>query len=441
MKGYVEFTGKTLDEAIKEACSYFGVEREKLEIEIVNDAKTGIFGLVGVKKATLRARRVQLGDIGLSFGDEGKENGKNGKQPGKGRGRGNERKPQGKAPAVETEPAQPGNSLQPRPAADIEPHRENLPMTVAPSPLAAYEPGGEEPAVSGEAGRNDERSQGRPPRGRKEPERKERAPRERGRKPADNREAAEKGGNSEGVSRSRSEHQERAERPDRPERTDRTDRKARDKRNGRDARDGRGTAQRPARPAGGRGTPREAGEGDEFSDDAMPDFEGSLPVVPLESLDQELLSATVLEALKELATPIVGEFEAELEVSGGRVRLRVVSVENQGLLIGRDGQTLASLQYLLCCIASRKLNASVRVQIDAGDYREKQDEKLRELALSLAQKVKSSSRPQSTRPLSAYHRRIIHMTLQDDPEVQTHSKGEGGMKRVVVVPRRKPAGN
>ncbi|MDL2316471.1 Jag N-terminal domain-containing protein, partial [Desulfovibrio sp. OttesenSCG-928-A18] len=57
---YKEFQGKSLDDAIREACEYYGVAREKLEIEIVSDAKSGIFGLVGAKKATIKAARVQL---------------------------------------------------------------------------------------------------------------------------------------------------------------------------------------------------------------------------------------------------------------------------------------------------------------------------------------------------------------------------------------------
>lgn len=60
MDGYKDFQGKTLDEAIREACSYFDAPREKLEIDIIQDAKSGIFGLVGVRKAKIRARRVQL---------------------------------------------------------------------------------------------------------------------------------------------------------------------------------------------------------------------------------------------------------------------------------------------------------------------------------------------------------------------------------------------
>ncbi|MDR2696730.1 MAG: protein jag, partial [Deltaproteobacteria bacterium] len=92
--------------------------------------------------------------------------------------------------------------------------------------------------------------------------------------------------------------------------------------------------------------------------------------------------------------------------------------------------------YLASRIVSRGMNAAVRVNLDAGDYRQRQDDKLRELALHLAAKVKNTGRPCSTRPLSSYHRRIIHLTLQEDEQVQTRSTGEGALKRVVVQRRR-----
>ena len=82
------------------------------------------------------------------------------------------------------------------------------------------------------------------------------------------------------------------------------------------------------------------------------------------------------------------------------------------------------------------MNAAVRVQLDAWRYRQRQDEKLREMALALAEKVRQTGRSYSTRPLSSYHRRIVHLCLQDAEEVQTRSSGDGPMKRVVIMRRR-----
>ena len=104
------------------------------------------------------------------------------------------------------------------------------------------------------------------------------------------------------------------------------------------------------------------------------------------SLSQRL-EALTKEAVRQLVRPIVGEeVTLEVTVADGRVRVAVDCEEDSGLLIGREGQTLASLQYLASRVVSRGMNAAVRVQLDAGRYRQRQDEKLREMALALAEK-------------------------------------------------------
>ena len=140
--------------------------------------------------------------------------------------------------------------------------------------------------------------------------------------------------------------------------------------------------------------------------------------------------------MERLVTPVAGTVACELRLADGRVHITVNCGENSGILIGREGQTLAAIQYLVSRIVSRAMNAAVRINLDAGEYRQRQDEKLRELATNLAARVKSTGRPYATRPLSSYHRRIIHLTLQDDEAVQTRSLGDGPLKRVVVQRRR-----
>ena len=145
--------------------------------------------------------------------------------------------------------------------------------------------------------------------------------------------------------------------------------------------------------------------------------------------------------MERLVRPIAGEgIVLKAEVLDGRVRVCVEGAEDSGLLIGREGQTLAALQYLASRIVSRSVNAAVRVQLDAGRYRQRQDEKLREIALALAERVRQTGRSFSTRPLSSYHRRIVHLTLQDAPDVQTRSTGDGPLKRVVICRRRPERG-
>jgi spoIIIJ-associated protein len=122
------------------------------------------------------------------------------------------------------------------------------------------------------------------------------------------------------------------------------------------------------------------------------------------------------------------------------VNVTIDEPEHSGLIIGREGQTLSSLQYLVNRIVSRRMETSVRVQIDTGDYRERQDDKLKQIAEHLAEKARKTGRTQSTKPLSSYHRRIVHLELQDDERVFTRSKGEGPMKRVLVVPKKRRGG-
>lgn len=161
--------------------------------------------------------------------------------------------------------------------------------------------------------------------------------------------------------------------------------------------------------------------------------------------DPEEIAAAVKEALELMIEPIVQDKpKLEIEVGEDRVNVLVDDEENSGLIIGREGQTLSALQYLCNRMVSKKLQTSVRVQIDTGDYRERQDEKLRQLAWHLADKALNTGRVQSTKPLSSYHRRVVHMALQEDKNINTRSKGDGPMKRVLILPKRgrggKPSG-
>jgi spoIIIJ-associated protein len=149
------------------------------------------------------------------------------------------------------------------------------------------------------------------------------------------------------------------------------------------------------------------------------------------------LRQLVTSVVEKLVKPIVDTPEIEIEIEDKeRVKVTILGEENSGLLIGREGQTLASIQYLVNRIMAKKVSDPLRIQIDTGDYRERQDDNLRQLALHLADKASSLGRAQSTKPLSSYHRRVVHMTLQDNEAVSTKSKGEGPLKRVLILPKR-----
>ena len=106
---------------------------------------------------------------------------------------------------------------------------------------------------------------------------------------------------------------------------------------------------------------------------------------------------------------------------------------NMGILIGKRGQTLDSLQYLTNRVANKMQDGYVRVKLDTEDYRRRRKETLENLAKNIASKVKRTRRTVSLEPMNPYERRIIHSALQSDPAVSTHSEGEEPYRIVVVT--------
>ena len=113
-----------------------------------------------------------------------------------------------------------------------------------------------------------------------------------------------------------------------------------------------------------------------------------------------------------------------------------VKGDNMGILIGKRGQTLDSLQYLANRVANKHQDGYVRVKLDTENYRARREETLKHLAKNIAHKVKRNRRPVSLEPMNPYERRIIHSALQSDPYVTTHSEGEEPYRKVVVTLKR-----
>ena len=111
--------------------------------------------------------------------------------------------------------------------------------------------------------------------------------------------------------------------------------------------------------------------------------------------------------------------------------------ENMGILIGKRGQTLDSLQYLTNRVANKMQDGYVRVKLDTENYRQRRKETLENLAKNIAHKVKRTKRAVSLEPMNPYERRIIHSALQGDKYISTHSEGEEPYRRVVVTLNRK----
>jgi spoIIIJ-associated protein len=112
-----------------------------------------------------------------------------------------------------------------------------------------------------------------------------------------------------------------------------------------------------------------------------------------------------------------------------------VSGDDLGILIGRRGQTLSSLQYIVRLIVANQAKARVPVVIDVEGYKQRRYEALQALAHRMAEQVRVRGRPFALEPMPAYERRIIHLALADDPDVATESVGDGEARKVVITPR------
>ena len=145
------------------------------------------------------------------------------------------------------------------------------------------------------------------------------------------------------------------------------------------------------------------------------------------------------------ATEIVDRFLGALGVvantyiredaPGGTIAFDIEG-EDAGLLIGRRGETLQALQFLVNLMVNKELGRQAYVTIDVEGYRDRRHESLRTLAMRTASRVASSGRQFALQPMSAGERRIVHLTLAEHPSVRTESRGEGEQRRVVVLPKR-----
>ena len=104
-----------------------------------------------------------------------------------------------------------------------------------------------------------------------------------------------------------------------------------------------------------------------------------------------------------------------------------------GLLIGKRGQTLDSIQYLTSLVINKGKEKYVRIKVDTENYRQRRKDTLESLAKNIAYKVKRTKRPVSLEPMNPFERRVIHSTLQNDKYVSTHSEGEEPHRHVVVT--------
>lgn len=140
--------------------------------------------------------------------------------------------------------------------------------------------------------------------------------------------------------------------------------------------------------------------------------------------------------LEELLALIPVEATIAASLGEGRINLRILG-DRSGLLIGRKGKTLDALQFLVNKIVSKALDKKIDVVIDSENYRRRREDSLTQMALKMGDKAKRIKKPVTTNPMNPHDRRLVHLALKDDEHLETRSRGEGLLKRVVIIPKGK----
>ena len=144
-----------------------------------------------------------------------------------------------------------------------------------------------------------------------------------------------------------------------------------------------------------------------------------------------------LERVKDAAQGLMERMGIEAQVHAEEadqvINIRIDSAGSDGLLIGRRGDTLAAIQHLVTRMVNKDSTQRIQVVVDIGGYKKRREAQLENLAKSLATKVESTGQQVLTEPLNAAERRVIHITLSDNPAVRTETIGDGLMKKVAVI--------
>lgn len=154
---------------------------------------------------------------------------------------------------------------------------------------------------------------------------------------------------------------------------------------------------------------------------SLSDDEKQAIISKTDSFLTDVFNAMDIEVNKKIAFDEYGSLSINLEGP------------DMGVLIGKRGQTLDSLQYLISLVVNKTKGNYIRVKVDTEDYRERRKKTLENLAKNLSYKVKRTRRPVTLEPMNPYERRVIHSTLQNDKFVTTHSEGEEPYRRVVIT--------
>ena len=159
-------------------------------------------------------------------------------------------------------------------------------------------------------------------------------------------------------------------------------------------------------------------------------------------MDEVVVQQKAREFLDQIFGTMGMEVSVETSVNREEGEMQVMLTgEDMGLLIGKRGQTLDSLQYLVSLVVNKETEGYLRVKLDTENYRERRKDTLETLARNISYKVKRTKRPVSLEPMNPYERRIIHSALQNDRYVVTRSEGEEPYRHVVISLKRESYGN
>ena len=147
---------------------------------------------------------------------------------------------------------------------------------------------------------------------------------------------------------------------------------------------------------------------------------------------KEKPEAIAEERLRLLLEKMKIDYEIDrIEVYDDVVRINITG-RDMGLLIGRKGETLNAVQFILGLMVNREVEEKVRVLLDVEDYRLRREDSLKSLAVKLSERVKKTRRSVVMRPMSPHERRVVHTALQGDPDIVTYSQGEEPNRKVVI---------
>lgn len=456
MKQTQEFDGKNVDDAVEKACSTLNVSKKKLVFDVISTGSSGIFGIVGVKKARIRVTLPEKNNVNRS------RNGADGQGADRvgvmsivdeafadmGQKKGGEA-PSDKGIRGMDGDGNAGSGHLKKGGAKKKKHPGKRDGQQKPSEMSDAEIslGGDEKSGtldtnrSAEASQPDEKQSTAPLSGSKSTKPRAKTYHKKGgatgKKPYRHRNVAKSPDLDASFSSSSS-----SDAPD-DQYTTAVTQSLESAHEGADA-----PSSQPTAPSDDAYFPKEDQKGlemretgvvdsddtDELYDDRdegyPPKYKGEIPV----DVSEEAVRVGQ-EALQKMVSLITEDATVVAETDEDRLLLRVEG-GNSGVLIGRRGQTLEAMQFLTDKIINRCSESRVRLKVDIEGYMETRKANLQSLAFKMADKAKKTGKPATINQMTAQDRRIVHLTLKDDHRVRTQSMGDGYYRRLVIFPKK-----